>query len=122
MPKTDLTTQKRLKNIRKEVARRARKVSEDGSDADLDFGGGKNAGGRQKSMDEILADSSDEDDFDEEETATVKSKGGKKKTGGTWIHEGEEILDLLSANAAQSISSTKPTKVAIKRDFSSEKD
>jgi len=111
VPKTDLTTQKRLKNIRKEVARRARKVSEDGSDADLDFGGGKNAGGRQKSMDEILADSSDEDDFDEEETATIKSKGGKKKTGGTWIHEGEEILDLLSANAAQSISSTKPTKV-----------
>ena len=110
VPAKDITTQKRLKNLRKEAARRARKVSEDGSgpDNDDDFGTGAN---RQKSMDEILADSSD-DDLDLDEDVPSKSKGKKKKESGTWIQEGDEILDLLSSNAAQSISSTKPSRAA----------
>ena len=63
VPKSDLTTQKRLRNIRKEVARRSRKVSEDGSGGDdEDFAVKSN---RQKTMEEILADSSD-DEFDEQ--------------------------------------------------------
>jgi len=103
VPKSDLTTQKRLKNIRKEVARRSRKLSDDGSGADEDDLGIK---GRQKTMDELLADSSDEEAEEPEVTAT-KSKKGKK---GTWIQDGEEIVDLLSANAAQKITSTKPSK------------
>ena len=86
-------------------------MSEEGSGADNDddFGGVGSA--RQKSMDEILADSSD-DDLDLEEEETSKTKGKKKKGSGTWIQEGEEILDLLSSTAAQSISSTKPSQAA----------
>jgi len=104
VPKSDLTTQKRLRNIRKEVARRSRKVSEDGSGGDdEDFAVKSN---RQKTMEEILADSSD-DEFDEQEEVGAKSKRSKK---GTWIQEGEEILDLLSSSAAQKISSTKPSQ------------
>ena len=102
VPKSDVTTQKRLRNIKKEGARKARKVSEDGSGADEDEFGAK---GRQKTMDEMLADSSD-DEFDEKEEATATTKRGKGK--GTWIQEGEEILDLLSSTAAQNISSTRP--------------
>ena len=108
VPKSDITTQKRLRNIRKEVARRARKVSEDGSGGDEDDLGVK---GRQKTMEEMLADSSD-DEFDEQED--VKSKRGGKK--GTWIQEGDEILDLLSSSAAQKISSTKPSQGKIRTD------
>ena len=114
VPKSDVTTQKRLRNIRKEVARRARKVSEDGSGGDEDDQGMK---GRQKTMDEMLADSSD-DEFDDKEE--IKNKRGGKK-GGTWIQEGDEILDLLSASAAQKISSTKPTQAKVKMEDETKK-
>jgi ribosomal RNA-processing protein 12 len=106
VPKSDLTTQKRLRNIRKEVARRSRKVSEDGSGGDEDDSGLK---GRQNTMSEMLADSSD-DEFDEQEE--TKSKRGARK--GTWIQEGDGILDLLSSSAAQQISSTKPAQAKVK--------
>merc|ERR1719402_1827880 len=62
-------------------------------------------------MDEILADSSDEEELEE---AEVKERGKDKKKrgkglGGTWISEGKEgIVDLLSPGAAQAVSSTHP--------------
>jgi len=111
VPKSDVTTQKRLRNIRKELARRARKVSEDsgmedGTDVELGM-----IKGRQKTMDELLADSSDEDD--EEEENTPSGRRGKQQTGGAWIHEESgEIVDLLSSEANQKISSTRPSKAA----------
>ena len=106
VPKSDETTHKRLKNMRKDLARRARKHSEDSGNDDEDFSVSK----RHKTIDEILADSSDEDDlFDEEVTSKKgKDKRSKKKTQ-TWIHEGSEgIVDLLSSSAAQAVSSTNP--------------
>ena len=96
--------------MRKELARRARKHSEDSGNDDEDFGMSK----RHKTMDEILADSSDEDDlFDEDapRSKKVKAKKASKKqqAGQTWIHEGSEgIVDLLSSSAAQAVSSTDP--------------
>ena len=110
VPKNDETTHKRLNNMRKELARRARKHSEDSGNDDEDFGVSK----KHKTIDEILADSSDEDDlFDDEGPRNKKSKvkkaGSKKQTGQTWIHEGSEgIVDLLSSSAAQAVSSTDP--------------
>jgi ribosomal RNA-processing protein 12 len=114
VPKTDEKTHKRLKNIRKELARRARRVSEDGSgqdDADELSGIIR---GRQKTMEELLADSSD-DDLDDDLVAksSGKEKGkGKKKGGGgaaAWIQEGGDgIVDLLSRDAASRILSTRP--------------
>ena len=108
VPKSDETTHKRLKNMRKDLARRARKHSEDSGNDDEDFGVSK----RHKTIDEILADSSDEDDlFDDE---APKGKGNDKRskrktTSQTWIHEGSEgIVDLLSSSAAQAVSSTDP--------------
>ena len=94
--------------MRKDLARRARKHSEDSGNDDEDFGVSK----RHKTIDEILADSSDEDDlFDDE---APKGKGNDKRskrktTSQTWIHEGSEgIVDLLSSSAAQAVSSTDP--------------
>jgi hypothetical protein len=62
-------------------------------------------------MEELLADSSDDDEFDDED-GKVKDKKGKKKggaAGSAWIHEGGEgIVDLLSKDAAQRIVSTRP--------------
>ena len=71
VPKTDATTQKRLKNIRKEMARRARKTDGGGgggggsSDEDDGVEDEFSVKGRQKTMDEILADSSDDDELEE---------------------------------------------------------
>merc|ERR1712226_924263 len=72
VPKSDINMHKRLRNMRKELARRARTVSEDSGcdEEDLSLGAKK-----QKTMDEILADSSDEDM--EEDTATKKDKRSK---------------------------------------------
>jgi hypothetical protein len=62
-------------------------------------------------MEELLADSSDDDEFDDEDGKT-KDKKGKKKggaAGSAWIHEGGDgIVDLLSKDAAQRIVSTRP--------------
>merc|ERR1712130_463750 len=52
VPKSDETTHKRLKNMRKDLARRARKHSEDSGNDEEDFGVSK----RHKTIDEILAD------------------------------------------------------------------
>merc|ERR1712106_855930 len=108
VPKSDLKMHKRLKNMRKELARMARRVSEDSGADEEDFGTAKS---RHKSMDEILADSSDEDDEMLEDEA-VNNKGKdkkKKKTPQTWIQEGAEgIVDLLAPTAAQAVSSTNP--------------
>jgi len=106
VPKNELKMHKRLKNMRKEIARRARKISEDSGVDDEDFGIVKN---RHKTMDEILADSSDDDDMMESESNIKKGKDKKKKkTPQTWIQEGDGIVDLLAPNAAQAISSTNP--------------
>merc|ERR1711892_847385 len=108
VPKSDLKMHKRLKNMRKELARMARRVSEDSGADEEEFGTAKS---RHKSMDEILADSSDEDDEMLEDEA-VNNKGKdkkKKKTPQTWIQEGAEgIVDLLAPTAAQAVSSTNP--------------
>jgi len=107
VPKSELKMHKRLKNMRKELARRARRVSEDSGADEEDFGAAK----RHKSMDEILADSSDEDDeMMEDEGVSNKGKDKKKKkTPQTWIQEGAEgIVDLLAPTAAQAVSSTNP--------------
>lgn len=66
-------------------------------------------------MEELLADSSDDDDLDDTETSgkgkDKKGAGGKKKASerAAWIHEGGEgIVDLLAKDAAQRIVSTRP--------------
>jgi len=106
VPKSELKMHKRLKNMRKELARRARKVSEDSGADDEDFVAAKN---RHKTMDEILADSSDDDEMLEDEVVGNKGKDKKKKKSQTWIQEGAEgIVDLLSPTAAQAVSSTNP--------------
>jgi ribosomal RNA-processing protein 12 len=113
VPKTDEKTHKRLKNIRKELARRARHAAEDGgSGQDDDNDDSAVIRCRQKTMEELLADSSDDDEFDDEDGKS-KDKKGKKKggaaAGSAWIHEGGEgIVDLLSKDAAQRIVSTRP--------------
>jgi len=107
VPKSELKMHKRLKNMRKELARRARKMSEDSGADEEDFV----TKSRHKTMEEILADSSDEDDeMFEEEAASNKIKDKKKKKSSqTWIQEGSEgIVDLLSPTAAQAVSSTNP--------------
>ena len=108
VPKSDLVTHKRLKNMRKTLARRARTFSEDSGNDEDDLGISK----RHKTIDEILADSSDEEDIFDDEMPSNK-KGGKdkrqKKKSQTWIHESAEgIVDLLSSSAAQAVSSTDP--------------
>lgn len=105
VPKSDTMTHKRLRNLKKELNRKARNV-EEGSDV----GSGDDewkARGRQRTMEEILADSSD--DEMEEDGHRGKEKKKKSKTSGTWISEGGEgIVDLLSPGAAQAVTSTHP--------------
>merc|ERR1711892_745620 len=107
--KFDVKMHKRLNNMRKELARRSRKMSEDSGCDDEDLGYAKT---KQKSMEDILADSSDEDLDDESEV--IKSKDKKrKKVPQTWIQEGgDNVVDLLSKNAAQVVSSTDPSMKA----------
>lgn len=107
VPNTDYNMHKRLKNMRKELARRARGKEEDSGadDEDLSVGAKK-----QKTMEEILADSSDEDMEEDADQDRARSKKDKTKKGReTWIKEGgDEVVDLLSSNAAQAVSSTNP--------------
>merc|ERR1719309_1095651 len=107
VPKSELKMHKRLKNMRKELARRARKISEDSGADEEDFV----AKNRHKTMDEILADSSDEDDelLGDEPVSNKGKDKKKKKTSQTWIQEGADgIVDLLAPTAAQAVSSTNP--------------
>merc|ERR1711953_696814 len=104
VPQSDVTLHKRLKNMRKEMAKRARTVSEDSAGDEDDFSMSTK---KQKTMEEILADSSDEEDGVEE--SKQGSKKGKKKSSQTWIKEGgEEVVDLLSPTASQAVSSSNP--------------
>ena len=106
VPQSDVTLHKRLKNMRKEMAKRARTVSEDSAgDEDDIYASNK----KQKTMDEILADSSDEEDDMEESKAGSKKNKKNKKSPQTWIKEGgEEVVDLLSSTASQAVSSSNP--------------
>lgn len=56
-------------------------------------------------MEEILADSDDE--FDEEDMDNEELRKRKKRTSRkeAWIHENEEIVDLVDPAAARNISS-----------------
>merc|ERR1719471_2248631 len=85
---------------------RARTVSEDSAGDEDDFSMSTK---KQKTMEEILADSSDEED-DMEESKQGSKKGKKnKKSSQTWIKEGgEEVVDLLSPTASQAVSSSNP--------------
>merc|ERR1719193_110782 len=93
-------------NMRKEMAKRARTVSEDsGGDEDDIYANTK----KQKTMEEILADSSDEEDDMEESKPGSKKNKKNKKSPQTWIKEGgEEVVDLLSSTASQAVSSSNP--------------
>ena len=106
VPQSDVTLHKRLKNMRKEMAKRARTVSEDSAgDEDDIYANTK----KQKTMEEILADSSDEEDDTEESRPGNKKNKKSKKTPQTWIKEGgEEVVDLLSSTASQAVSSSNP--------------
>ena len=106
VPQSDVTLHKRLKNMRKEMAKRARTVSEDSAgDEDDIYANTK----KQKTMEEILADSSDEEDDTEESRPGSKKNKKSKKTPQTWIKEGgEEVVDLLSSTASQAVSSSNP--------------
>ena len=106
VPKSEMEMHRRLKNMRKELARKARKVSADSGADEEDFVT-KN---RHKTTEKILADSSDgEDELLGEEPASIKGKGKKKKTSQTCLQEsGEGIVDLLSPIADQAVSSTFP--------------
>jgi len=106
VPKSDAKTHKRLRNLRKELSRKARSA-EEGSD--VGSGDDEKMRGRQRTMEEILADSSEEEMEEEEGSRGKEKKKKSNKTGGTWISEGGEgIVDLLSPGAAQAVTSTHP--------------
>ena len=66
VPKSDVVTHKRLKNLRKLQERRKKlndRTNEDDDDADSDDGLGFQLKSKPKTIDEILADS-DEDDME----------------------------------------------------------
>jgi len=115
VPKSDLTTHKRLKNIRKEGARKDREGDDGGDSGDDDDDQFNIIPGREKTMEELLADSSDDEFYDDEienKAETKKKKSKAKKSEGAYIQEGDEVLDLLSSDAAQKITTTKPTSAA----------
>merc|ERR1719228_335299 len=115
VPKSDLTTHKRLKNIRKEGARKDREGDDGGDSGDDDDDQFNIIPGREKTMEELLADSSDDEFYDDEieNKAETKRKSQRaKKSEGAYIQEGDEVLDLLSSDAAQKITTTKPTSAA----------
>jgi len=115
VPKTDIMLQKRLRNIKKESARNSRSDDSkgdalDGDDDEFSATIGKT---RQKTMDDYLANSSDEE-FDDDECyveGVTKSKKKKAKDD-AFIQEGDDILDLLSSKAAAAISTTRPISLA----------
>lgn len=122
VPKDDVMTHKRLKNIRKIQARKKRldeeKVQEDSdNEDDAEF----KVRMKPKTMEEILAlsgsdkednvDGDDDDDMDVDGAKSKKTVRKKKKQSQSFITEGdtnESIVDFLDASAAQKVSSTRP--------------
>lgn len=117
--KNDTTMQKRLKAVRKEQSKKDRAADTKEEVDDLDFNDtnflpvGKS---RQKTMDDILADSDDdfsdiEDEGEGGNTRGRSRKGDKKNNeNNAYIKEGEDdILDFLSSkDVSQKITTTKP--------------
>ncbi|XP_033203361.2 RRP12-like protein isoform X1 [Bombus vancouverensis nearcticus] len=109
IPASNAMLHKRLKNMNKaEEAKKKkkelRKLKKQENDEDTEF----NAKRKPKSIEEILADSDDEfdEDMDNEESRKRKKKTSRKEA---WIHENEEIVDLVDPAAARNISTTQPT-------------
>lgn len=125
VPQDDDILQKRLRNLRKEVARRQRlaKENEDAQETDdEDFGDGG-----PQSIEEILAEI-DRDIEDDGESKNKKTKENKTKKKGenkkaTYIKEtGEdEIVDLLDGSANQAVVSKRPTMKATANGASKDK-
>lgn len=120
VPKDDLVMQKRLKNIKKAQARKAkadeerRQRDDDSEDDDDDF----RVRAKPKTMEEILADSDGDEEMEVsgDEGGAARSKQ-KKKTGKkalqTFIAEKDDgIVDFLDPSAAQMITSVKPKTAA----------
>ena len=109
IPASNAMLHKRLKNMNKaEEAKKKknelRKLKKQENDEDTEF----SAKRKPKSMEEILADSDDEfdEDMDNEESRKKKKRTSRKEA---WIHENEEIVDLVDPAAARNISTTQPT-------------
>ncbi|XP_068977336.1 RRP12-like protein isoform X2 [Bombus flavifrons] len=109
IPVSNAMLHKRLRNMNKaeeakKKKRELRKLKKQENDEDTEF----NAKRKPKSMEEILADSDDEfvEDMDNEESRKRKKRTSRKEA---WIHENEEIVDLVDPAAARNISTTQPT-------------
>ncbi|XP_050494591.1 RRP12-like protein [Bombus huntii] len=105
IPASNAMLRKRLKNMNKaEEAKKKkkelRKLKKQENDEDAEF----NAKRKPKSIEEILADSDDEfdEDMGNEESRKRKKRTSRKEA---WIHENEEIVDLVDRAAARNISS-----------------
>ncbi len=124
VPKDDVTTQKRLKNIKKIQSRKKRLDDERQNDMD-DNSDNEEAEdvnfkirARPKTMQEILAsEAAGEDDNDggneedEDEVGGKKQKRRKKKSTASFIAESakdDSMVDFLDASAAQKILSSRP--------------
>lgn len=117
VPKGDQIMHKRLKNIVKAQARKtkrkaAKEMDEDSDDDDDVF----KVRSKQKTMEEILADSDVESDNDEA-SGQARSKPKKKKQQqqqkNTFIAEGDDdddVMDFLDPSAAQKVTSVKPKR------------
>ena len=131
IPKNDHVTHKRLNNIRKMQARKEKMVEKKdhrGGDSDDDDESNFRVRSKQKTMDEILADSdSDYDEMEsEDEHGGAKPKQHKKKVkkGGaqTFIADGSEgIVDFLDPSAARAVTSVKPKTSSEKSDLEAKK-
>ncbi|XP_024936269.1 RRP12-like protein [Cephus cinctus] len=113
VPVSDEVMHKRLKNIRKiqtrkQKAKEQKKAQQGEEDSDEEF----NVKSKPKSIEEILADS-DEEEFDEDMETDQPDKGKKRKSQKkTWIQEDEDnIVNFVDPAAAKSITATLPKPV-----------
>ncbi|XP_069705584.1 RRP12-like protein [Periplaneta americana] len=111
VPKSDVITHKRLRNLHKIQVRKKKSV-QDEEDNDSDQEKSFTVKSRPKSIEEILADS-EESDIETEVTSKDKPKNKnkkKKKASSTWIQEdGDNIVDFTDVSAAKKITATHPT-------------
>ncbi|XP_059092600.1 RRP12-like protein [Tigriopus californicus] len=116
VPKDDVLTLNRLKNIRKKQMQQKRRKDgaepgeSDDDDDDLEF----NIKSKSKTMEDILQDSDSdlEDTMDTDSEARSAKRNKKKKTKGAsvaFITDNDEgIVDFLDPSAAQKVSSVRP--------------
>ncbi|CAB3369668.1 Hypothetical predicted protein [Cloeon dipterum] len=115
VPDEDKVMQKRIKNLRKELERKARakNADEPESDDEDDLEAAFSMTKKPQTIESVLAECDSDEEYEKIMDNSADKKPKKRKMMDTWIQESDDVIDFTDPVSMQRISAKRPGKPGV---------